>query len=251
MDTDNDALATRAKVGVVVPATNTIAQPEYEAMRPWGVTNHVTRMAPAKRGSTEEEYRRSLARGHDHVKAALDLVVPCKPNIILLGHSIDTFRGGVAGADAMARELTDHAGGIEVVLPAHAFLAALERMSPRRRIAVLTPYFPPGDEQVQAFFADAGYEIARLIGLACPTPLAIAATPAAKVVEALRTLAEEDVDLIIQPGTNLATARLADRAADWIGKPVLSCNTVNYWHVLRRLGIEDRIPGFGELPLRH
>ena len=29
-----DALATRAKVGVVVPATNTVVQPEMEAMRP-------------------------------------------------------------------------------------------------------------------------------------------------------------------------------------------------------------------------
>jgi len=42
--TSLDALATRAKIAVIVPATNTIVQPEMEAMRPAGVTNHVSRM---------------------------------------------------------------------------------------------------------------------------------------------------------------------------------------------------------------
>ena len=38
-----DTLASRGKIAVVVPATNTVVQPEFEAMRPPGVTNHVTR----------------------------------------------------------------------------------------------------------------------------------------------------------------------------------------------------------------
>ena len=38
--TSLDALATRAKIAVIVPATNTVVQPEMEAMRPNGVTNH-------------------------------------------------------------------------------------------------------------------------------------------------------------------------------------------------------------------
>ena len=39
-----DSLASRAKIAVIVPATNTVVQPEMEAMRPKGVTNHVSRM---------------------------------------------------------------------------------------------------------------------------------------------------------------------------------------------------------------
>jgi maleate isomerase len=39
-----DSLASRAKIAVIVPATNTVVQPEMEAMRPPGVTNHVSRM---------------------------------------------------------------------------------------------------------------------------------------------------------------------------------------------------------------
>jgi hypothetical protein len=44
-----DALGHRAKVGILVPATNTIVEPELAAMQPPGVTNHVSRMGRLKR----------------------------------------------------------------------------------------------------------------------------------------------------------------------------------------------------------
>lgn len=247
---DTDALGYRAKMGVLVPATNTIAQPEYEAMRPRGVTNHVARMAPSDRGKVVgdlDAYRKSLERGPDHIKAAIDQVLPCAPDAIVLGHSIDTFRGGLKGADALGADLTAHAGGVPVILPSHAFVAALKALGVGPRIAALTPYFPPGDEQVVDFFSSAGFEIVDLIGLKCPGPLAIAATPEADVVAALKRLAENDVDAIVQPGTNLATCALAAQAETWLGKRVLACNTVVYWHALRHLGLSDQFEGFGPL----
>jgi maleate isomerase len=247
-----DGLAPRAKIGVLVPATNTIVQPEYEAMRPRGVTNHVSRMTASGRDtSSMDAYRKSLERGSEHVKAAIELVVPCAPAIIALGHSIDTFRGGVAGAKALERELTAAAQGIPVVLPSLAFLAALEAYGRPRRVAAVTPYFPPGDEQVRSFFEDAGFEVTGIIGLKRPNPLAIAATPTADVVDALNALTRDGPEIILQPGTNLATCVLADQAETWLGVPVVSCNASTYWHTLRQLGIKDQMDGFGRLLSRH
>ena len=39
-----DALGWRMKFGVIAPSTNTIVQPEFDAMRPEGVTNHFGRI---------------------------------------------------------------------------------------------------------------------------------------------------------------------------------------------------------------
>lgn len=250
-----DGLGRRGKVGVLVPATNTIAQPEYEALRPHGVTNHVSRMAPSARAGMHagrmDDYRRSLARGEAHIQAAMDLLLPCRPDCIVLGHSIDTFRGGVQGATDLQRSLERHSGGTPVVLPGHSFLRALEAIGPGRRIAALTPYWPPADEQVRGFFSDAGYEVTRIIGLRCAGPLAIASTPLATVAAALRELAADAPDAIVQPGTNLATVRLAADAEHWLGIPVLSCNAVVYWDALRRLGIDDRRDDAGALWREH
>ena len=39
-----DSLAPRGKFAVLAPSTNTSVQPEFDAMRPWGVTNHHSRL---------------------------------------------------------------------------------------------------------------------------------------------------------------------------------------------------------------
>ena len=39
-----DYLAWRLAFGVTTPSTNTVVQPEYDDMRPAGVTNHLARM---------------------------------------------------------------------------------------------------------------------------------------------------------------------------------------------------------------
>ena len=44
-----DILGHRAKVGVLVPFSNTIVQPEFEAMAPPGVTNHAARIPNPRR----------------------------------------------------------------------------------------------------------------------------------------------------------------------------------------------------------
>lgn len=246
-----DGLGYRAKVGVLVPATNTIAQPEYEALRPRGVTNHVARMAPSARGGIAPgdmaAYEASLQRSAEHVTDAIDQVLPCKPQAVVLGHSIDTFRGGPEGAARMGAALTAHAQGTPVVLPSQSFVRALTALDAGRRVAVLTPYWPPGDAQVTHFLADAGYQVTRLIGLKCVGPLAIASTPTATVVEALRELVESRPDVIVQPGTNLPMAMLAAEAERWLGVPLLSCNSVVYWDAMRLLGIGDQCEGQGPL----
>ena len=56
-----DRLGFRAKLGVIVPSTNTIVQPEFDAMRPLGVSNHVSRIGITNRTPR----RRRRFRGHD------------------------------------------------------------------------------------------------------------------------------------------------------------------------------------------
>ena len=49
--------------------------------------------------------------------------------------------------------------GVPVIMGSDACRAALSAYGNIRRISVVTPYMPIGDEQVRRFFADCGYEI--------------------------------------------------------------------------------------------
>ena len=77
--------------------------------------------------------------------------------------------------------------------------------------------------------------------------MAIAETPAALCRQALRELDGDDVDAIVQVGTNLSMVQLAAAAEFFLGKPVIAINTATWWHALRAAGIDDRIEGFGRL----
>jgi maleate isomerase len=127
-----------------------------------------------------------------------------------------------------------------------AAVAALHKFG-ARRIGVLTPHQPRGDETVRAYLVDAGFEIVRLTGLKCASPFAIAQIQPPVLRQALREINGDDTDAILQVGTNLANAATAAEAERWLAKPVLAMNVVTYWDALRRSGIEDRVDGWGRI----
>ena len=131
-----DILGHRAKVGVLVPFSNTIVQPEFEAMAPPGVTNHAARIPNPRRPMQDmEAYAALLSKGAVGTEDVIDRLKPAAPDLILLGHSIDSFRGGVAGANELQDRLSAHAG-LPVLVPSLAMVAALEAIGRPRRLAV-------------------------------------------------------------------------------------------------------------------
>ena len=241
-----DTLGWRSKIGIVMPSTNTSVQPESEALRPNGVTNHVARITIKERPLTSDQaFMEHVAAMRDGIGAAIDQVKTCAPDHIIMGVALEAFWGGPAQAETLRGEL-EARSGVGVTMGSDASCAALDAFG-ARRIAVLTPHQPKGDEVVRAYLEQAGYEVVSLKGLRCATPTLIAHTTPQEMRDSLRELDGEDVDAILQVGTNLAGMAVAAEAERWLGKPVLSMNAITYWRALRKLGIEDRIQGFGRI----
>ncbi|MEZ5458344.1 MAG: hypothetical protein R3E65_03110 [Steroidobacteraceae bacterium] len=241
-----DQLGYRGRIGIVVPSTNTSCQPESERLRPRGVTNHIARISIRERPlTTEQAFLEHVEAMRNGMRTAIDQVATCQPTHVIMGVALEAFWGGVAAAQALQKELAERAG-IGVSMGSTATDAALRRLG-ARRIAILTPHQPRGDEQVRAWFSEAGYDVRRLIGLKCASPVLIAHTTPQQVIAALRELDGDDVDALVQVGTNLAAIELCAEAEGWFGKPVLAINAVTYWDALRRSGIEDKVYGCGSV----
>ena len=246
-----DALAPRCKFGVLAPSTNTIVQPELDDMRPPGVTNHMSRIhIPNDPIGGDADFERLIERIEAELMNAVDRVMTCEPDALIMGMSSETFWGGLAGSEALERRMTERAG-VRVAMGSDASRRALRRYGDVRRIAVVTPYMPVGDEQVRRFYAGCGFEIVALRGLRCESPVAIAHVDEATLRRALLDVDDPQVEAIVQVGTNLCMARMAGEAERWMGKPVIAINTAIYWWALRSNGIEDRVPGFGSLLAEH
>ena len=241
-----DVLGWRSKIGIVMPSTNTVVQPECDDLRLDGVTNHVARITVQERPlSSDEAFLEHVKSMSVGVAAAIDQVMTCQPDHVIMGVALEAFWGGVAKAEALRKGFEEQAG-VDVTMGSDALCAALDIFG-AKRIAVLTPHQPKGDQVVGDYLREAGYDVVRLKGLKCPSPRMIAQTPLADIRAAYRELDGDDVDALVQVGTNLAGMKVAAEAERWLGKPVLSMNALTYWRALRRLGINDKISGCGRL----
>jgi maleate isomerase len=245
-----DTLGWRRKFAVLVPSTNTVVQPEFDGMRPQGVTNHISRIRiPNLPLASDADFRRLVELIAAAQLEAVDSALSCEPDHVVLGISVETFWGGREASRRLKQELEEHTG-LEVTMGAEACDAAFARLGVKR-VALLTPYFPVGDENVKRFFEESGYRVARIKGLKCASPVQIAHVPAETLRATVGELDGDDVDAVIQVGTNLAMAQLAAQMEAERGKPVLAINACIYWHALRKNGIADRVPGWGSLLERH
>jgi maleate isomerase len=245
-----DSLAPRGKFGVLAPSTNTSVQPEFDAMRPWGVTHHHSRLViPDSRVTDDASFLQMMDNIRGALFPALEAVLTCDPDYVILGMSSETFWDGLDGSLKLRERVEKHAG-VKVAMGSDSCQAALKCYG-ARRLGVITPYMPVGDAQVRRFLTDCGFEVVRLKGFCCPGPVAIAHVSERELRDAILEVNGPDVDAILQVGTNLAMARLAGIAEFWLDKPVLAINTCIYWWALRQNGIDDRIDGFGSLLLKH
>jgi maleate isomerase len=247
-----DSLGQRAKFGVLAPSTNTSVQPEFDAMRPWGVTNHHSRLVIPDTRVTDD---RSFLAMMDQIRAALfpalESVMSCHPDFVVLGMSAETFWDGLDGSKRLQRKL-DKVARCGVVMGSDACQAALRAYGRNiRRLGVITPYMPIGDKQVLRFFTECGFEVVNLLGLKCRSPVLIAHESKKALRDAINKVNRGKIDAIVQVGTNLAMAEVAAMAEFWLDKPVIAINTATYWYALRQYGIKDRIPGWGSLLMEH
>lgn len=247
-----DSLGFRLKLGIIAPSTNTAVQPEMDDMRPWGVTNHFSRLyIPDLPIRNDDDFQTLMANIRETMDEAARVVMTCAPDRLVLGMSSETFWDGREGSARLTARMRKIADGKPVTMGSDAVIDALKALGDPKRIAVITPYMPPGDEQVVRFFADWGVEVAAIKGLKGTSPMLYSHISEKALRNAIIEVNGPDIEAIVQVGTNLAMARLAGIAEFWLDKPVVAINTAIYWHALRNSGIADRAPGFGALLRDH
>ncbi|WP_375395417.1 arylmalonate decarboxylase [uncultured Sphingomonas sp.] len=242
-----DVLGWRRRFGVLGPSTNTIVQPDFDDLRVSGVTNHYSRIVVEDAAAlSDESFMAGTLKIDQATHAAVRGVMTARPDFLVMGMSAVTFYGGAAGSAKWAKAVEDVAG-VGVCTGAQSLIAAFAAYGGIRRIGLLSPYYPVANREVATFMADHGVTVVRDIPLRCPSWTAIAEVPVGRLRDAVRALDGDDVDAIVQVGTNLSMVRFAAAAELFLGKPVIAINTATYWNALRINGITDRKEGFGRL----
>ncbi len=239
----------RAKIGVIIPSTNTAVEYDLQKFHPPGLTWHPARFFVESPSLIDDDAFLAFLDGiRKTLPGSVQDVLTCFPSHIMMGMSAETFWGGLKGNKEFVEQIRELMGQeIGLTTGANAVTDALNCFKVKN-IAVLTPYQPIGDKQVLNFFSDTAFNVKKVIGLKCDSATSIAETPRKLVMDTvIKELDSDDVEAIVQVGTNLSTVDLFPSMELMLDKPCLPINVCTAWHAMRHCDIHDKFQGMGRL----
>ncbi|MDH3233514.1 MAG: aspartate/glutamate racemase family protein [Alphaproteobacteria bacterium] len=237
----------RARLGVIVPPTNTVNEAEWQRMAPTGVSVHATRM-PLHTDTETDAGERALYA--DLEQAVQDLS----------SAGMDVIAYGCT-AGSMVRpltRLTDYMTKLcnrPTVATAPAIVQALQALG-ASKVSVATPYHDVLNAHEKAFLAANGIETLAIAGLGIGAGGAheytqIARRPASDAFDLAVSVDRAEAEAIVISCTDFATLPIIDRLEQTLGKPVVTSNQATFWAALRASGITDHLDGAGRLLREH
>jgi maleate isomerase len=227
-----------AKVGLIVPSVNTTTEPEFAWIAPAGISFHTARVF--MKVTTPEALRAMNAE----VRRAAELLATLSPNVVAYACTAGSFVDGPEATAALLAEMRQIAG-CPVVATSAAMVAALQSLGVSR-IALATPYPRNVTEAERQFFIASGFDVVSCHYLGRSGP-AVRPTTFDEILALVRHVDRPDAQAIFVSCTDLRALELVDFLEDELGKPVLTSNQVTFWAILKALGQEEHVSGFGGL----
>lgn len=231
----------RARIGTIIPVSNTTNEIEFNRMKPDGVTVHFTRVPLEKDPATDD-----FAEMLDRAARAAEELSAAGSDVIAYGCT----SGSMACPSDRLLGAMEKTSGRPVLSTAQAILDALVSLDVRK-IAMATPYIDSTNEKEKAFIERHGFEVTKIAGLGLGGTLEkiqkISRVPPVGAYAHARSVDSDDADALLICCTDFGTADILQPLEDELGKPVLSSNSAGFWAALRRCGVKDRIEGYGRL----
>lgn len=219
------------RVGLLIPSSNTVMEPDFVRGLPPDVTLHTSRMMLDD--VTADGEARMLDEATLPAARALGTA---QPRLTVFGC---TSAGALRGLDAdaaMSARIAEATGAptVSVIQAVRARLAALGV----RRLAVATPYTEALTARVVDALADR-FEVVAVAHLGLSDNRAIGDTPPARVGSFVRgSLAGVAADGVFVSCTNFRAVEALDELASALGMPVTSSNAATLDAVNDRLDAE-------------
>jgi maleate isomerase len=232
----------RARLGMLLPSGNTVAEPVFAALLPPGVSLHTTRLKLVD--ATAE----ALVAMADRVEDAAGLVADAGVDLVAFHcTAVSTWD---AALEASIRERIAAATGRPVTSTAEALLAALAALG-ARRVVLVSPYTDAVNAREVDFLAARGVQVLSAWGAGLIGAGEMAAVAPETWRDAVLARRDDAADAYIIACTTIRSVEAIEPLEAALGRPVLTSNQAMLWHALRRCGIDDRLPGLGRLCLEH
>lgn len=254
----------RAKIGLVVVGPNLNPTPEICRMIPDYVQVRETRIHMDPVVNIEECSKLSEPLGNAAKLLAEGLSSPIIGNrsAIAFACTAGSLVGG-PGWDKKEIEMMENAtdgfpctraiptmeaqaAGIPCTTTATAAEEAMRFMG-FKKIVITGPYIDEINERFRLFYEDSGFEVLNITGLGIEDLYEMGATTPSQAYQAAMEAVVPGADGIFITCTNFRCSDVIEEIENDAGIPVVTSNQATAWHLMKLLGINDVVEGYGQL----
>jgi maleate isomerase len=221
----------RGRIGLIVPANNSVIEPEFWSALPEGCSAHATRIL-AKGDLTPDAVRR-MERDTD---AAVEAIAATGVDVIAYCDMVTTFIMEPGWNEAAVQRIA-RATGVPCISAWTALRDALKKLG-ARSIALGTPYPASIHALAPPFFERNGFVVGSHATLDIVAMRDVPAVDAGRLAEFAAKLAVAGRDALVLLATDLPTFASIDSLEARYAVPVLTSNQALLWAALTRLGIQ-------------
>ena len=237
-------MASRTRIGLLVPSTNTTCEADFQLALPRGFTVHGQRLWLTNDAQGDE----SMLRMNAEIETGARYLATANVDAISYGCTTGSFFKG-PGWDREMVELIERTACVPAVATSPSVVAALRSLG-ARRISVATPYPEWNNQRLRAYLEAQGFEVLNLEAephAARAGNQGINDQDPALIVEFASRACRADADALLCSCTAWRSVEAVEEIEQRIGKPVVTSNQASIWMTLRRLTHREPIAGFGRL----
>jgi len=227
--------AARARVGLIIPAVNTMSEPQFNHFAPEGLGIFVTRARVAGK------WRRPVAQMADEVRHTAALLSDSSPDLIVFHCTDSSMQEGPAGEKRLLDLIHD-----ETRLPALStsrLVADAFDVLGIKSVVLLTPYV--SNDNIIRYLTESGIKVVHDVKLGL-TPQGFTEVTPQQWVALAREHDRPDADGIFLSCTNTTQIEAIAEIERTLGKPVVNSNQAVLWGCLKRL--KDKLPPLKPMP---
>lgn len=229
----------QARLGLIIPSSNRLTEPQFQSYAPRDVGVHVTRLRMTG------EWHRPLAELRGAVEEAAGALSDTKPDVIVFHCTASSMEEGLAGEERVV-EWIRGAGGCPALTTGQAVTQALAALAVRKLVLV-SPYVEATNRLELRYMQEAGFEVVHELGLGLPGSDAYIEVTPDRWLEIAWANRRPEADGYFLSCTNTRMIEVIEAAERRLARPVVSSNQAVLWACLRRMGRSPSIPGLGRL----
>jgi maleate isomerase len=237
---DKPIYGSLGRIGAIIPANNSVIEPEFWSVLPTGVALYATRILAS--GDLTPE---AVVRMEQHVDRAVDELAATGVDVIAYCDMVTTFIMEPGWNEAKIEEIKSRSG-VAVHSAWTALRDALAALDVRR-IVLGTPYPRAIHALAAPFFTSRGYEIVCDATLDIVKMHEVPKVSANRLANFTNDLSPERAEAIVLLATDLPTFASIAAIEQKFAVPVLTSNQTILWRTLRGTACNARIPSLGRI----